>query len=301
MVLAMLELLAGARVRSRVPEREDYRAAAELLRPLLGPRDLVVAAPAYADPLVREVLGDVLSFAQAAPSDMAPFETLYAVSVDGHFPSEAPEEMPVVMGVFGNVSVLRWELGPSPVTVDLVDHLGSARVELVVGESVTRCKKVSYPRFSPGGLSRGPMRPAHRFDCDPRRPHLYVGETVVEDLHLAPRRAVYQHPPEKGFVRTTFEPQELGRSIVLYAGLYYEHERAGEHGPFEVVVRIDGAERGRMVHRDLQGWKRLVIDTADLEGHRGILSVETFARDAAYRTVSWSATLRDSGVEERGR
>jgi hypothetical protein len=298
LLLAVLELLGGVRIRSRIADPGDYRAAAEFLRPKIDARVRVVAAPDYVDPLMRAALGDSLTFAQVGPSDLAPFETLYAMSVDGHVPELAPARLPKVEAVFGRVSVLRWDLGASSVTVDLIDHLQDARVELFVGDSVTRCPKVNQRRHTPGGLSRGPMRPSVRFECDRRRPHLYVGETVIEDLDLQPRRAVYQHPPDVGFVRTTFPPLELARSIVLYVGLYYEHERRGEHAPFEVVVRIDGQERGRMVHRDLQGWKRLEIDTADLDGTTGVISVETLAKDAQYRTASWAATLRRTNVHE---
>ena len=112
---------------------------------------------------------------------------------------------------------------------------------------------------------------------------------------------MYQHPPDEGSIRTTFQPLRLAKTLVLHAGLYYEHERAGVHGPFEVVVRVDGQERGRMVHRDLQGWKRLVIDTADLEGEEGVISVETLSRGAPYRTASWAATLRTTGIDEVAR
>lgn len=299
LLLAVLELLGGLRIRTRIPDPQDLRAAADFLRPKIDPRVRVVAAPSYADPLMREALGDLLSFAQVAPSDLAPFETLYALSLNGHFPAEAPDRLPLVEGIFGRVSVLRWDLGPSPVVVDLVDRLPKARVEWIAPDGTPRrCPWVTTPRYTPGGLSQGPMRPRARFECDRNRPHLYVGETVIEDLHLNPRRAVYQHPPDEGRIRTTFPPIEISRSLVLYAGLYYEHERDGVHGPFELVVRIDGKERGRMVHRDLQGWKRLEIDTSDLEGKRAEISIETFAKDARYRTVGWAATLRKTDVGE---
>jgi hypothetical protein len=297
-LIAVLELLGGVRIHARVPDVDDYRQAAEYLKPRVAPRTLVVAAPPYVDPLVRHAMGDSLGLAQAAPSDLAPFETLYAMSVDGHFPASAPRHMPIVEKVFGRVSVLRWDLGPSPVVLELIDRLADARVETVVGERVTRCPKVEQRAFSSGGLSQGPMRPVARFECDRRKPHLYVGETVIEDLTLAPRRVVYQHPPDEGFVRTTFPPLEIARSLVLYTGLYYEHERRGEGAPFEVVVRIDGKERGRMVHRDRQGWKRLAIDTADLDGTQGTISIETFSREPRFRSVGWAATLRNRRFDE---
>ncbi len=88
----------------------------------------------------------------------------------------------------------------------------------------------------------------------------------------------------------------LGDELVLYGDIYYEHERDLEHGPVEVAVFVDDEPVGRMVHRDGDGWKRMVASTQP-EGRprraRGQVRVEVTADDPNLRTLCWAATTRE--------
>ncbi|MBC7172951.1 MAG: hypothetical protein H5U40_11005, partial [Polyangiaceae bacterium] len=152
--LAIGELLGHVGMRSRVPTKQEWQAAAAFVRAERADRDVIVAAPAWADPLLREALGDAIGFDQAGYSDLAGFERLWALSIRGHLPEDAPEAHPTFERSFGEVRVLRWDLGPSSVTYDFVDHLSEAEVSRGAGPDARACPLSTAPGRG-GGLGAG--------------------------------------------------------------------------------------------------------------------------------------------------
>ncbi len=149
-------------------------------------------------------------------------------------------------------------------------------------------------RAEGGGLGRGALWPKDRLQCGPQ-PWLFVGETVLEDLDLQPRRCVWQHPVSGEPVRTTLRNVPLGERLVLHAGLYYVHERPLTGGTVEVEVELDGESIGTMVHRDGDGWKRLEVSTetrARGDRARGDVTIEVRADQPDMRTLCWAASTR---------
>jgi hypothetical protein len=287
-LLAVAELVSLGVTMARVPPLDDWRAAADFVRSAEQPGDLVVSAPAWTDPLLRLVLGDRLTLAQAGRSDTDAFTRLWALSTRGEDPREAPAKAPAFTRLFGRVRVLRWDLGASPVQYDLVAHVREAEVTRVEGDAALPCPwRVGTAQA--GGLGGGAATPAERFDCDARRPWLWVAATVQEDLELEARHCVYQHPQGREPIRTTFRDVPLGTRLVLYGGPYAEHERMGEHGPIDVVVKVAGRIAGRMTHRDLDGWKRMEVTTAAQPGTRGDVAIEVSAENPHLRTFCWAA------------
>ena len=96
---------------------------------------------------------------------------------------------------------------------DFVEDIENAEVELVVTDGSKPCSWMSAPP-APGGLGHGPMTPTERFVCDPQRPWLWVGATVLQDLELQPRRCIWQHPAGADPVRVTFSDVPLGERLV---------------------------------------------------------------------------------------
>lgn len=301
LAVAIVEVVGHFVVRARVVTHDDWARAAERVRREWREGDLVVAAPTWADPLVREQLGDLLSLEDAGRSDLAQYRRLWALSIRGHRPVEAPSEAPEISEQIGPVRVLRWNLRPPRVLYDFTEHVPEARVSMVQGGGEMPCAWRNEGRPRGGGLGAGAMTPAERHVCDARRPWLWVGTTVQDDLNLQPRFCVWQHPAGAEPVRATFSDVPLGDEIVLYGGIYYEHERDLEHGPVHVAVFVDGEEIGRMVHRDGDGWKRMVAAT-QLGGRprreRGEVRVEVTAENADLRSLCWSATTRRSAEAE---
>ena len=296
LALALVELVGHFVVRARVPDHGDWHRAAEYVRSRFRDGDLIVSAPAWTDPLLRRVIGDRITPAMAGRSDLAPFERLWVLSIRGHrAPEEAGQSDPDDAHRFGQVLVRRWDLGPSPVIFDFTEHVMDAHVELVGQDASARpCPKQTSRTYG-GGLGAGPLWPRERFRCDPRRGWLWVGETITEDLALRPRRCIWQHAPAPGEVmRTTFRDVPRGDRIVLYAGLYYEHERHEAGGDIAVRLLVDGEEVGRMAHHDGDGWLRMeaVPVAADAARRTGEVAVEVSATHPHQRSLCWAATSR---------
>lgn len=296
--VALVEVVGHFAVVARVAPEADWEAAAAWVREHERPEDLIEVAPDWADPVLREHLGDRISFREAGRSDMAPFERLWVLSIRGANLPGAPRRPPDFERYFGRVRLRRWDLGPSPVLYDFVEHVREADVVRVHGGSEIPCRWQARGVPHGGGLGAGPMTPAERHVCDPQRGWLWVGETVTEDLDLEPRHCIWQHPAGLEPIRATFRDVPLGDRLVFYGGLYYEHERMREHGPVYVTVRVNGVEAGRMIHRDGDGWKRMEVDPRSAlgvgapEDARGDVSVEVVAPDPHLRTFCWSATTR---------
>jgi len=288
-LVALVEVVGIVVIRTRVPEEDDWERAAAFVDDAFEDGDTIVGAPDWADPLLREHLGDRIPLSHAGRSDLAPFERLWELSIRGHRSLWAPEDEPELDRVFGRVRVRRWDLGPSPVVFDLTSRIEEATVT----RGPRRC---TWRRRGPqgGGLGRGPLWPGEHHFCGPE-PWMLVGETVNEDLELRPRHCVWQHPAaNEEPVRTTFRNVPLGERVVLYAGIYYEHERMREHGPATVRVLQGDTELGHLTHQDGDGWERLEAETHPLDPERthGDLTVEVTSPLPHLRTVCWSATTR---------
>lgn len=299
LALAMVEVVAHVVTRARVVEEDDWARAAERVRAEWREGDLVVVAPDWADPLLRQHLGDRITLKDAGRSDLAQVSRLWALSIRGHRPAEAPAGAPEHDEQVGRVRILRWDMPGDAVLYDLTDHVEEARVTMVEGGREVPCTWRSEGRPRGGGLGAGPITPAARHVCDARRPWLWVGNTIQDDLDLRPRHCVWQHPAGPEPIRASFSDVPLGERLVLYADLYYEHERDRAHGPVHLAAFVDGEEIGRMVHHDGDGWKRMVARTqrGGERRERGEVTIEVSAPDPNLRSVCWAATTR--GPEAR--
>jgi hypothetical protein len=300
--VALLELGGHAAVRSAVPSFEEWGEAAAFVSERIEPSDALTAAPGWVDPILRLVLGDRISLAVAGRSDLAAYDRLWALSIRGERPPDAPPRDADFSKRFGRVEVLRWELAPSTVLADLVAQLPRARVSVVRGGVERACPP---RRMSPGGdagLGKGPPPPpGERFFCPEGRGRYWVAPVVMEDLDLKPRRCVRQPPLGEQPVRVAFRGVPLGERIVFYGGLYYEDERHRRGKPVRAAIRVNGEKVGTMIHRDGEGWKRLEVSTRvpSRGGPNGDIAIEVTAGETHRRTFCWAASTR--GAAARGR
>ena len=298
LLFALVEVGAHAATRARVPEAQDWAAAARFVRGQLAPGDLITSAPGWTDPLLREVLGDRIDLAMAGRSDSAAYDRVWVLSIRGARAPELQGRVPDVRRSFGRVLVERAKLDPSRVLFDFVRALPAAEVVLVTGEGEVPCKLVTRSPGRGGGLGLGALPPRQRFECGRGT---WVAQVVLEDLALQPRHCVRQPPAPGGTLRVRYPAVPLGQRVVFYGGLYYEDERMRE-GP-EVKARVLLGERGQerallhMTHRDGDGWKRI---EAASPGGEGSVTIEVSAATAHKRTFCWAATTR-SGAPERTR
>jgi len=294
--LAVLELAAAGSIRAGVQSDESWRAAAEFVRARHRPSDRIIAAPGWADPIVRQHLGDLLSLRSAAPPDDAGTERLWELSIRGAGGRAEPAELDEA---FDGVRVRMWTMPADELVYDFVEEVASAKVDVVEAGDATACPLLDA-RPGRGGLGYGPMTPARRFVCDSRRPWLWVGATVLADLELRARRCVWQHPAGTEPVRVTFRDAELGERIVVSAGVDYQAERERTHGPVRLRVFIDDELAGELVHADGDGWSTIEIDTSAFGSQAANVRFETTADDPGARLFCWAASAtRASGASKR--
>lgn len=110
LVLAVWEIATLARVRAAAPREADWRAAAAAVEADLEPRDLVVFAPAWVDPVGRMALGHRLSLDDLARMDAARYARIWELSIRGaRAPETAGLGRPAFDRVFGAVRVRRYD------------------------------------------------------------------------------------------------------------------------------------------------------------------------------------------------
>jgi len=236
----------------------------------------------------------------AGRTDLAAYNRLWALSIRDQHPADAPIYKPDLVRQFGRVKVFRWRLPSKTVVFDLVENVGTAEVQMVRRQMARPCPFFRGLPGPGGGLGKGVVAPAFRATCDRSHQWLWVAPVVMEDLHLKPRRCVWQHPAGSEPVRVTFRSIPLGPRLVFYGGLYYEHERMREGGPVDVSILINDKPAGRMIHRDGDGWARLDISTGYPSHPRptGNVTVDVSAADPHRRGFCWAATVRDLAPQE---
>jgi len=286
--LAAFELVAHPLIHAAIPSDESWEAASAFVRAAYESTDRIVAAPSWVDPIVRSHLGDLLSLRRAAPSDLAGIDRIWEVGIRGATTRNAP---PALEEDFDGVRVRMWHVTSDEVLYDFVEEVEHAQVELIGADGPQACP---WESASPGrgGLGTGPMAPSNRFVCDPGRPWLWVGATILADLDLRPRRCIWQHPAGADPVRVTFHDVRLGERLVVRGGVDYEFERRRAYGPVALRVWVDDRLAGELVHHDGDGWSGIDIGTSELGLERATVRFETTARDPEARRFCWAAATR---------
>ena len=288
--LAAFELVAQPLIHAATPSDESWEAASAFVRARYQATDRIVAAPSWADPIVRGHLGDLMSLRAAAPSDLGGFDHVWEVGIRG---ATTRDEPPAVEEHFDGVRVRMWPVSTEEVVYDFVEEVEHAQVELVGTDELQACTWMSA-RPARGGLGQGPMTPPERFVCDPRRPWLWVGATVLADLELQPRRCIWQHPAGTEPVRVTFPDVPLGERLVIHGGIDYNNERRRIYSPVTLRVWIEDRLAGELVHHDGDGWSGIDIDTSELGLDRARARFETTTKDprARARFFCWAASTQ---------
>jgi hypothetical protein len=301
--LAIAEVVALGVREQRVPRERDWTQAAEYVRRELGPQDAVTVAPGWADPLLRLYLGDKIDAKMAGRSSLDGYERLFVISLRGARAPESPRRDPDGEEVFGRLRVERYDLGRSPVLVDLADAWSSARVEMRQNGVDTLCPLRTFPpTMARGGLGGGIIAPTQRFQCDFDRPWLWVAPTVIEALDLSPRHCIWTHPQGVEPMSITYGNVTLGTRLVLYGGLDYHDERDGDKAPVELRAFVNGQEVGQFVHRDGDGMARWEVDLSRALGKqlpvRGDLRLQITTPEPFRRSFCWTGTLQHGARRE---
>lgn len=292
--LALLELVVQARISAAVPTERAWEEASAFVRARFEDGDRIVASPGWADPIMRKHLGDLLSLQAAAPSDLGGARRVWELSIRG---ASAHGDATELEQVFGRVTVRMRSVATEALLYDFVEEVEHATVELR-GPGANRPCPRQIARPERGGLFRGPMTPSKRFICDPKRPWLWVGATVIADLELEPRRCVWQHPAGASPVRATFYEVPLGDRLSVRGGIDYSNERWLTGAPVTLRVWIDDELVAELVHRDGDGWSGADVDTSTMGVARATVRFETTAPDSTARLFCWAASTRRGPADE---
>jgi hypothetical protein len=244
-LLALLGLVeAGAAVIGpRVgPTLDDWQAAARPLHAEFRPGDLIVAAPAWADPLARQVAGDLLTVEQAARPDADRFGRIWQLRIGA---ARAPEVESLSVNssrCFGRVCLDLFEKPHDEVLFDLVSRFAEARVTSVdaAGAELT-CQS------DPSALAPGTLR-CLGGQVSPR----------VAEVDYLPRRALVVQPDAGRTTHLAWRALPGGR-LVGSLGMHDFNQRKYVDGPVDVVLTIDGKEAQRTRYTQDAGWRRFEL------------------------------------------
>lgn len=216
----------------------------------------VVVAPRWAEPMVRQALGDErMPVAQVARADVGRFERAVEVSILGERAAELAGWVEEAREEVGKVTLRRLR-NPRfrAVVSDFVELARPPRAEVFLTEPREVCRWNARARPMSGGLGGNPTFASERFECGAAGTFFNVGATVIADEEFLPRRCLWSHPPKSGEIVTRFSDVALGESIEGHTGMYWMIEREGRGAPVVLKVRVDGDEIGEVVHLDGQGF-----------------------------------------------
>lgn len=278
---------------SRPPKLDEWRSARSAVAALRGHGELVVVAPAWAEPNARSAFGDALMPVEdVARPDESSRARAVEVSILG---ASAPE-----LGRWKLVSEqrvgkfrLRVLDNPAPASViyDFVDHVREAHVTDLRGASEAPCSWTIAARRSAGGLHGDPAFPAMRHECGGAESH-FVGVTVVEDEKWRGRRCIWAMPTGGATLSVRYAGVPVGKVVRGYATLPWWLERELHGTPVEMTVLVGGREIGRYVHRDGDGWKGFDFATGALAGTRADVEFRIDSRRSHDRQFCFQADTR---------
>lgn len=278
-----IELFAHyAQTRGAVTEAE-WMAARETLQSALKPEDLVLIAPAWADPLARLYFGaDIMNIDRIAFTDLTVFPRAVEVSMRGeHRPELAGfvlqqelERGPFQFRILSNPSY-------QPRADQLLSHVGSPEMHVMRIDGKGRdhpndrieqeCPFVTKPVQS-GGLGFGAPHPAKRYECPKGG---LAGISILTDLDYNPRHCLLIFPPgHASRIQIRLDAFRFGKTLHGTHGVYVHSERLLKFPP--IVLHVSGQEApiGKIVHKDGEGWTHFQMDTAAMAGQVAPLSLE---------------------------
>lgn len=129
LAVAVWEIVATRRAATRVPDDAAWQQAAATVRAGHQPGDLIVFAPAWADPTGRMHLGDLIPVDMAARMDAARYGRIWEVAHAGARHADTAGLSPVEQRAVDGLEVRRYERAPVEVRADVRTLLPAARVE----------------------------------------------------------------------------------------------------------------------------------------------------------------------------
>jgi hypothetical protein len=246
-LLALVETAVALIAPSRAPTDADWAAAAQEVRAGFRSGDLIVAAPAWADPILRVHLGDLIPLEVAGRLDDDRFARVWEVSQRG---ARAPATAGGTVALdrqFGRLNLRRVERRAEPVGYDFVARWADASVSRREAARTVACRNVG-----------------DRIQC-PDLSFNYVHRQIVE-VDTTLREALLAQPVGGAAVVIDYPAVRLGRVLVVATGLHDVWMRKAARGTVEMRVIVGGQTQVLPTTSDDSGWARTRIDTAARAG-----------------------------------
>jgi hypothetical protein len=252
----------------------DWRAAAEALRGERKREEPVLFAPAWVEPIGREVTAADVELEQHLLSDVDRHPRVWELSVRGARHPWLRGLTPARARSFGAVSLALYEKRAEEVLYDFTRRvLADARVERI-GDRMIRC-----------------WREGKRIACDKAQRWNWVGPHLAEVGHR-PYRCIYAHAVDGHLMRITFPKVPIGRALVGYTGIDDFENRKRSQRPVRLEVRAGDQILGSIRHENDWPWRRFSFDTAALAGKSVEVRFEVAGEGAFARTFCFSAEVR---------
>jgi hypothetical protein len=272
-VLALVETVNAVVAPMRVPSEKDWVAAAAKVRSGFRPGDLIVAAPAWADALMRVQLGDLVPAPVAGRMDDARFARVWQIAQRGAKANETAGAKVASTSRHGALTVTLWERPAARVTFDFTAAWQQASMSVVTPD-------------------RGELpcwMGAEQFECS-EGTHLKL-EVLEIDTTL--RNALGLEPHERTTTVLDYTDVLLGRELAVAGGLHNVWLRKTLEGKVRVRVLLDGHELGALEATSTSGWAVRRFDTAAMAGKTGKVRFEITVDRSPARYLGFAAEARD--------
>jgi hypothetical protein len=254
--LALVEAATALLAPWKAPAEGDWRGVNGAVRADFRPGDLIVAAPAWSDPVMRAYLGDLIPVTAALRLDAAPFGRIWEVGQRG---AHAPEATPGAITYqqrFGALTLRRIERRPATIHYDFVARWGDASVS----------------RVDRAGLEIPCVKNPDRIQCPDVSWNFVRKQTVEVDttLHLG----LLAQPVGGAKVVVEYPAVPLGRELTLATGLHDVWMRKAARGTVDLQVVINGHPSWKVTTSNRSGWLITHVDTSALAGQTVPVSFE---------------------------
>jgi hypothetical protein len=274
LLLALAETVSAVVSPLRAPTDTDWQAAGKQVRTGFRAGDLVVAAPDWADQVMRLHLGDLVPVPVAARLDAGRFPRVWEISQRGASAPEAQGGKLAAESRHGALRVRLWEREALAVTYDFYDHWRKARV----------VRKETAREDVPCELL------PDRHQCPD------IGFNVVKprilEIGNTLRRALEALPVQDATVVIEFPDVPLGRELAVAGGLHHVWMRKAGDGMVRLRALIDGQEVVAFDSGSRTGWKIVRADTSAWRGRQATVRFEVTSDRPYGRHFGFAAEAR---------
>ncbi len=258
----------------RAPEDADWSAVSQEVRAGFRAGDLIAFAPAWADPIGRHWLGDLLTLDMVSRNDADRYARIWEITERGAHVEDAVGHA-LSTHAHGRLTVTLWDHPSTPPPYDFTQHTDDARVTSIESRD-------AIDREHPG--AEHPC--LHDIGTGFRCPGSRVERRTLE-IDYRPRRGILVPLEPARVTRLEWSEIPIGRQFIGYVGIHDYYARKRADGLVNVQISIDGRAVKSLLVTNSDGWKRFDIDAVGLAlgGIAHVVRVDVSAPDVAWRNL----------------